>query len=558
MISILFSTFITNCLIFSYGIFLYLYIFKERITKNNIYEIPIFGIVILSFISLLINFVLPLSKLIGSIILLLGLINMIIFAKNNLNILKKFINIVIFSTAISVLLLAYSNIYRPDAGLYHLPYISILNDNKIIFGLSNIHFRFGTTSIIQYLSAIQNNYILNLSSISIPIASTFSFAIIFFIRNVFHKIKKKDFFLSVFYFFTSISCLLGYGSFGNYGNDAISNLYFFILTLIFLDNFDSLKESSLVFFKILILSIFLFATKAFMSIVLIIPFIIFIFKKRRIELFREFPTYLCIIILTSWFIRTVIISGCIVYPLKETCFSNLKYYDSKTTLIEASAGEAWAKDWVNQKDIKLNYNEYNKRFNWLKTWSNNHLIKILEKIAPFIIFLLLFNFYNYYTSRNNYNIPKGFKYTFIFSLILSSIWFLKFPLYRYGSSFLIVLLISISLLLMMNLKIFPNQNNIKKNFKIILIIFAFIFISKNFLRIYENKINLNYNIWPDIYSENNSGEPNNFQLIKKSEKDLYYFSKGKLCMYSKSPCSNYKIKNLNKNHLGTYSIYYKD
>ena len=202
MISILFSTFITNCLIFSYGIFLYLYIFKDRITKNNIYEIPIFGIVILSFISLLINFVLPLSKLIGSIILLLGLINMIIFAKNNLNILKKFINIVILSTAISVLLLAYSNIYRPDAGLYHLPYISILNDNKIIFGLSNIHFRFGTTSIIQYLSAIQNNYILNLSSISIPIASTFSFAIIFFIRNVFHKIKKKKIFFCRYFTFS--------------------------------------------------------------------------------------------------------------------------------------------------------------------------------------------------------------------------------------------------------------------------------------------------------------------------------------------------------------------
>ena len=117
MISILFSTFITNCLIFSYGVFLYLYIFKDRITKNNIYEIPIFGIVILSFISLLINFVLPLSKSIGSVILLFGLIYMIIFAINNLYIFKKFIKLIIFSTAISFLLLAYSNIYRPDAGL---------------------------------------------------------------------------------------------------------------------------------------------------------------------------------------------------------------------------------------------------------------------------------------------------------------------------------------------------------------------------------------------------------------------------------------------------------
>ena len=46
----------------------------------------------------------------------------------------------------------YSNEYRPDAGFYHIPYIQILNENKIILGLANIHSRFGHVSIIQYLS----------------------------------------------------------------------------------------------------------------------------------------------------------------------------------------------------------------------------------------------------------------------------------------------------------------------------------------------------------------------------------------------------------------------
>ena len=77
-------------------------------------------------------------------------------------------------------------------------------------------------------------------------------------------------------------------------------------------------------------------------------------------------------------------------------------------------------------------------------------------------------------------------------------------------------------------------------------------------RIYENEVVLNNNIWPDIYSENNSGKLNKFQLLKKSNKNLYYFSKGKLCMYSKSPCSNYNIDNLNKEYIGNYSIYFID
>ena len=33
--------------------------------------------------------------------------------------------------------------------LYHLPYTSILNNEKIIIGLSNIHFRFAHTSIVS-------------------------------------------------------------------------------------------------------------------------------------------------------------------------------------------------------------------------------------------------------------------------------------------------------------------------------------------------------------------------------------------------------------------------
>ena len=57
--------------------------------------------------------------------------------------------------------------------MYHLPYTKIINDNKIIFGISNIHFRFGHTSILQYLNAIFNNYIFNSKGIIIPAAIIF-------------------------------------------------------------------------------------------------------------------------------------------------------------------------------------------------------------------------------------------------------------------------------------------------------------------------------------------------------------------------------------------------
>ena len=226
MINIFFITIVTNCLIFSYGLYLYLYIFKEKLSKYNIYEIPIFGIIILSFISLLINFFFPINKLVGSIILILGLIFLIVHIFENKLILIKLFKLIIISSLISTLLLSYSHIYRPDGGLYHLPFISIINENKIIFGLTNIHFRFGHTSIIQYLSALQNNYFFNIASLSIPIASIFSFSILYIIKKIFETYQEKSFF-SIFCLFIAISCIISYGSFGNYGNDAASNIYFF-------------------------------------------------------------------------------------------------------------------------------------------------------------------------------------------------------------------------------------------------------------------------------------------------------------------------------------------
>ncbi len=557
MINIFFITIVTNCLIFSYGLYLYLYIFKEKLSKYNIYEIPIFGIIILSFISLLINFFFPINKLVGSIILILGLIFLIVHIFENKLILIKLFKLIIISSLISTLLLSYSHIYRPDGGLYHLPFISIINENKIIFGLTNIHFRFGHTSIIQYLSALQNNYFFNIASLSIPIASIFSFSILYIIKKIFETNQEKSFF-SIFCLFIAISCIISYGSFGNYGNDAASNIYFFLLIIFFLQYLSNIKEKDSDFFKILFISIFLFTTKAFMSLALLIPIIIFFLKKNKIKIFKNISFYLSFAIIISWFIKSIIISGCLIYPIKESCLSNLKYHDVKQTLAESSAGEAWAKDWVNQKDVKLNYIEYNKEFKWLKTWSSNHLLKILEKLLPLLIFIILFTLYYFFKKKNKYKISKGFGYILFFSFALSIIWFLKFPLYRYGSSFLIVFIISLSIFFMNNFGILPKRDQIKKNFNVILIIFVFGFISKNFLRIHENMNILKFNVWPDIYSEDNSGIENKFSQKKKSNTILYYYSNGKLCMYSKSPCSNYNVKNLNKEYIGNYILYFKD
>ena len=124
-------------------------LFNQSNNTINLSNQLIYGTIVISFIALLINFYFPLNLTSNTLILILPLL--IILKNPKIYFSLNFLRFVIFSSLIMFLLVAKSNIYRPDAILYHLPYTDILNNEKIIFGLSNLHFRYAHISIIQYL-----------------------------------------------------------------------------------------------------------------------------------------------------------------------------------------------------------------------------------------------------------------------------------------------------------------------------------------------------------------------------------------------------------------------
>ena len=163
-------------------------------TKNLIY-----GFIFLSFLALLLNFFFPLNRFINTIILLIPLI--IILKKFSYFYNLNFLKFLVINSIIIFLLITKSNVYRPDAYLYHIPFIDILNHNKIIIGLSNLHYRFGHISIIQYSSSIFNNYIFLKNGIFFSIAIIASAIIANFIFNLINSIEKKN---MIFIFFRLI------------------------------------------------------------------------------------------------------------------------------------------------------------------------------------------------------------------------------------------------------------------------------------------------------------------------------------------------------------------
>ena len=135
------------------------FVFKKKIFKesdnSNFENNIIWGVILISFVSLIINFILPLSIIVNSVIFIL-IFSYFIYEKFFNQNIKKFIKKSFLTSSLAFILIIHSNVNNPDALLYHLPYSKILNDFKILIGSFNLHHRFAHTSIIQYTSSFFN------------------------------------------------------------------------------------------------------------------------------------------------------------------------------------------------------------------------------------------------------------------------------------------------------------------------------------------------------------------------------------------------------------------
>ena len=538
MIEIILFSFISNLFFYSYGNLIRYENFSNKI--ENINDRSIVGCIFISFLALVVNFFLPLTLLFNSFFLIIGISFFFIIRSRKLT--KKEFVYLLFSSLITSSLIIYSNINRPDAGLYHLPYINILNEYKIIFGLNNIHFRFGTISIIQYLSAINNNYLFKDLGILIPLASLASFFIIYFFNNVLKIFREsKNISLeNIFSFFIIIFIAYKINRYSSFGNDALAHLSFFYLVSKLLSN----KQININFISLI--AVFTFLNKSMMIIVLLIPVIIFL-KKFKIENFKIFHS-LASIFLLFWILKNIFVTGCFIYPVKQTCIENLNWTDMKEVQVQGLSGEAWSKDWPNRVEKSLTMEKYVKNFNWQETWVNNHGKNFLKIILPYLILILFLN--NIIKSKNRTSKDeitfdnRNLKMLIVVSFIGTIIFLVKFPLYRYGYSYLITLLILI-------LIFFTKHYSYKRLLKITrytFIICLIVFLGKQVLRYVNNyKSDL---IWPKIYSYENNQKIKTKKILLNNNFSIYFSDH--VCMFNDAPCTNYELKDIKVKKIFSY------
>ena len=519
----------------------------------------LYGLIILTFIALFLNFFLPLGKNLNTLILIIPLI--ILIKKKEIYFNLKFIIFLLLSTFLISLLILESDVYRPDAGLYHLPYIKILNDEKIIFGLSNLHFRYAHISIMQYLAAISNNLIFGNNGIVFAQALVASAVIINFTYKIYNFNKNKEY---SFYFFYLIGSLIfisyKMNRYGEYGNDAPSHfLLFFLISEIL-----SLKEHKAEHIcNNFILIAFIIFNKITLLMCLFLGFIS-LNKLKIIEIFKLKRFYFLLIFTFLWLIKNIIVSGCLLYPVKSLCFENLLWSNLKTVEAVSAENESWTKGWPDYVKIQIQNNEkiisnkdYSKNFYWLPYWSNGHLNKIIQILLPYLLFLLLLIIFLkiYSNSKNKIFFKKDNLYIIVIMFLACIFWFIKVPVYRYGYSYFISLISLLFAYACMNFSDF--KNNIKKIFNYLLIFCILILVTKNILRIQKNDNNYNNYPWPKYFSMTEENILADFKVFKIGDIIILEPLMSGYCMYSKNICSQYPSNELEIKKINGYNILIK-
>ena len=402
--------------------------------KVSFIDTSIVGILSASFIALIVNFFFPLNETNNSIFLILIILFFLFFKFKFQKIEYLFI---LLASILSFSIILFDNEYRPDAGLYHLPYIQILNDHNVFLGLTNLHTRFGHISIIQYLSAFNLNIITGQIGIIIPTSIIFSLIYLYFLYDIRKFLKKSEKFSigKIFSIFIIIYITYKINRYSEFGNDAPAHLLFFYL----ISKFLYLKKNSFEnLHNIYLHSVYLFLNKIFFIFIFIFLFY-FLFRKKKFfwNIAMSLPTFF----IFSWILKNVLVSGCLFFPIKITCFESLKW--TNLHLIESASNEAdaWAKAWPQNLDKNISMKEFTKNFNWVEAWLSAHFKYIVKILLPYILFMIFILFYILNINKKSSNdLMKNDKLVlFILLSVIGTIsFFLKFPVYRYGYSYLIL------------------------------------------------------------------------------------------------------------------------
>ena len=500
---------------------------------------PIISLFYIGNLILIFNFFTGTNK---TFIYLIGIFPILL---NFLHIFKasyKQIDIVIKFLILSILGLSANTItFHQDAASYHLAYQNFIRSEKIILGMSNLHIRYGFSSISEYINSffwLDKNFLF-VHFVNLIFVTVYYF-LLFWILKYSNDSKLKIF---------SVIVLL-YGFFDNFGIEGGKNGYleidligkqdssfgimflitnlFIYLFLIKLKTISKFEFSFILFFTLFTIQLKLFGFTLLIGVFLLINKYENI---RKINIY--FPSFIVGLI---WSIKNFLISSCFIFPIEITCF-NSKWFEKNAAKIQ-------------NQELRTFHNSYNflnetpKDFyiNWSTRYINYYMsINFLVSLLIILFFLIIFFKFNKKYSR--------YKLLFIFYyLVLVFMFLISAPTVRFGYGLFLMLFLVLQLFFreerIKKFKYFLNKELISISLLVLVVLTTPL--SKNYEFKLES-IQLSNIIPPDITYIKNEGY--GYRVNSSDSNDLQF-------CWLNIECLPKQKSNLKESFIRDYKIFY--
>jgi len=315
-----------------------------------------------------------------------------------------------------------------DAGLYHLNHQLWINESKIIFGLSNLNIWYSWSGMYEYISSLlwlENNFI------QLHYLNLIFFCVLFSFLSISLTTKKSLFYRNVSIAILIFSILDNFGiGGGNNGfitiqtigkPDVAFGVLFFLATILIFNSIATNSIDSKELFIITMFQVFLIQLKTFGYF--LSPLYLFYFYKLIKKENQNIKSLVIKVlppgfILFFWYIKNIITSGCILFPIENLCFSQFSWYEEGT----ARSIAIWG------RDIPRVYKFDQSFFEWFRVW---YELDHNKQVAPnfLITVLAIFLFKIIFLSNER---KKESKYLLIFILFLLFSWLSTGAAVRFG------------------------------------------------------------------------------------------------------------------------------
>lgn len=323
---------------------------------------------------------------------------------------------------------------NPDTGLYHAQSIRWFETYQIVPGLGNFEARYAFNSSWLVLNAALSFVFLGLFSFRLVNGVTFLIAMLYFFNGVFDVVDKRISITSILkVLFLPLSFYLLSSEISSVGNDMVVTFLTWIIVLLWIEKIEnpSVADAN----NLLIVLFSLFAVTVKLSSLPLLLFSAFIMignlrlgNKRAVVIF----SLLGAIILFPWMIRSVFMSGYLVFPQYQLDLFDVDWkmpeedvdFAIRGIVGIARLGNSW------NPSIPMLFSEWAPK--WFGRFTTNRRMVIFGALlSPLLLLVLIF--------KKDTKISQEYIVAFLVMFINGLFWFFAAPSIRFGYGPLIAL-----------------------------------------------------------------------------------------------------------------------